>query len=35
MIRKYVLPLLAHLDQTGMTRRRGDYRIAGPRLPPA
>jgi selenocysteine-specific elongation factor len=31
--RKYVLPLLAHLDQTGMTRRRGDFRIAGPRLP--
>jgi selenocysteine-specific elongation factor len=33
--RKYVLPLLAHLDQTGMTRRRGDLRIAGPRLPAA
>jgi selenocysteine-specific elongation factor len=30
--RKYVLPLLAHLDATGMTRRRGDVRIAGPRL---
>jgi selenocysteine-specific elongation factor len=30
--RKYVLPLLAHLDATGMTRRRGDLRIAGPRL---
>ena len=33
--RSDVLPLLAHLDQTGMTRRRGDYRIAGPRLPAA
>ena len=31
--RKYVLPLLAHLDATGVTRRRGDVRIAGPRLP--
>jgi selenocysteine-specific elongation factor len=31
--RKHVLPLLAELDATGMTRRRGDVRIAGPRLP--
>lgn len=31
--RKFALPLLAHLDGTGRTRRRGDYRIAGPRLP--
>jgi selenocysteine-specific elongation factor len=31
--RKHALPLLAHLDATGMTRRRGDVRIAGPRLP--
>jgi selenocysteine-specific elongation factor len=31
--RKYVLPLLAHLDRTGVTRRRGDLRIGGPRLP--
>ena len=31
--RKYVVPLLAHLDATGRTRRRGDLRIAGPRLP--
>jgi selenocysteine-specific elongation factor len=31
--RKYVLPLLGHLDATGMTRRRGDVRVAGPRLP--
>lgn len=31
--RKYMLPLLAHLDATGVTRRRGDLRIAGPRLP--
>ncbi|MEZ5407634.1 MAG: selenocysteine-specific translation elongation factor [Acidimicrobiales bacterium] len=33
--RKFVLPLLAHLDRTGVTRRRGDFRIAGPRMPPA
>ncbi|MGH9152978.1 MAG: SelB C-terminal domain-containing protein, partial [Acidimicrobiales bacterium] len=32
--RKYMLPLLAHLDATGVTRRRGDLRVAGPRLPP-
>ena len=32
--RKFMLPLLAHLDGKGMTRRRGDLRIAGPRLPP-
>lgn len=32
--RKYLLPLLGHLDATGVTRRRGDVRIAGPRLPP-
>ena len=31
--RKYVLPLLAHLDGTGVTRRREDVRIAGPRMP--
>jgi selenocysteine-specific elongation factor len=31
--RKYVLPLLAHLDRTGVTRRREDVRIGGPRLP--
>jgi selenocysteine-specific elongation factor len=31
--RKHVLPLLAHLDATGVTRRRGDVRVAGPRLP--
>jgi selenocysteine-specific elongation factor len=31
--RKYLLPLLAQLDATGVTRRRGDLRIAGPRLP--
>lgn len=29
--RRYVLPLLKHLDATGVTRRRGDVRIAGPR----
>jgi len=31
--RHYVLPLLAYLDATGVTRRRGDLRIGGPRLP--
>ena len=30
--RKYALPLLAWLDGQGATRRRGDVRIAGPRL---
>ena len=30
--RKYALPLLAWLDGNGATRRRGDVRIAGPRL---
>ena len=33
--RKFALPLLAHLDGTGVTRRRDDVRIAGPRMPPA
>jgi selenocysteine-specific elongation factor len=28
--RKYVLPLLAWLDRTGVTRRHGDDRVAGP-----
>jgi selenocysteine-specific elongation factor len=31
--RKFVLPLLAELDGRGITRRRDDLRIAGPRLP--
>ncbi len=31
--RKYVLPLVAELDARGVTRRREDVRIAGPRLP--
>jgi selenocysteine-specific elongation factor len=31
--RKHVLPLLAVLDATGVTRRRGDVRVGGPRLP--
>jgi selenocysteine-specific elongation factor len=31
--RKYVLPLLNELDGRGVTRRRGDLRIGGPRLP--
>ncbi|MDQ3353835.1 MAG: selenocysteine-specific translation elongation factor [Actinomycetota bacterium] len=30
--RKFLLPLLALLDGRGITRRRGDVRIAGPRL---
>lgn len=30
--RRFTLPLLAHLDATGITRRRGDHRLAGPRL---
>lgn len=33
--RRFVLALLTHLDATGVTRRRGDVRIGGPRLPPA
>jgi len=32
--RKHALPLLNHFDTTGVTRRRGDIRIGGPRLPP-
>jgi selenocysteine-specific elongation factor len=31
--RKYLLPLLGILDATGVTRRRDDLRIGGPRLP--
>jgi selenocysteine-specific elongation factor len=31
--RKHAVPLLTRLDETGVTRRRGDQRIAGPRLP--
>ncbi len=31
--RKHALPLLAHFDTSGVTRRRGDVRIGGPRLP--
>ena len=30
--RKHTLPLLSRLDATGVLRRRGDMRIAGPRL---
>ena len=30
--RKYILPLLALLDNKGITRRQGDLRTAGPRL---
>ncbi len=33
--RKFVLPLVAELDARGITRRRNDVRIAGPRLPDA
>jgi selenocysteine-specific elongation factor len=32
--RKYVIALLARLDATAKTRRRGELRIAGPRLRP-
>jgi selenocysteine-specific elongation factor len=31
--RKYALPLAAELDARAITRRRGDLRVAGPRLP--
>ncbi len=31
--RKHAMPLLSRLDATGMTRRRENLRIAGPRLP--
>jgi selenocysteine-specific elongation factor len=31
--RKYAMPLLAELDARGVTRRRGDVRIGGPKLP--
>ncbi len=31
--RKYALPLVGELDARGITRRRGDVRIGGPRLP--
>jgi selenocysteine-specific elongation factor len=31
--RKHAIPLLNILDAAGVTRRRGDLRIAGPRLP--
>jgi selenocysteine-specific elongation factor len=30
--RKFVVPLLERFDREGFTRRRGDVRIAGPRL---
>ena len=33
--RRFVVPLLAELDARGITRRRGDLRVAGPRLAPA
>ncbi len=31
--RKHALPLVSELDARGITRRRGDFRVAGPRLP--
>ncbi len=31
--RKFALPLVSELDAQGVTRRRDDVRIAGPRLP--
>ena len=33
--RKFAIPLVTHLDNQGVTRRRDDLRIAGPRLPSA
>jgi len=33
--RKYVLPIVNHMDAEGVTRRRGDVRIPGPRARPA
>ena len=33
--RKFALPLVAELDARGITRRRDDLRISGPRLPDA
>ncbi|MHB1487934.1 MAG: selenocysteine-specific translation elongation factor [Acidimicrobiales bacterium] len=33
--RKFMLALLAYFDSQGITRRRGDLRIGGPRLPKA
>jgi selenocysteine-specific elongation factor len=30
--RKYAIPLIEALDARGVTRRRGDVRIAGPRI---
>ena len=33
--RKYALPLVNELDARGITRRRGDLRVAGPLLPSA
>ena len=33
--RKHAVPLATELDARGVTRRRGDLRIAGPRLPSA
>ena len=33
--RRHVLPLLAHLDSAGVTRRQGDLRVAGPNMPAA
>jgi selenocysteine-specific elongation factor len=29
--RKYAVPLLEYLDQTGFTRRQGDVRVLGPK----
>jgi selenocysteine-specific elongation factor len=30
--RKYAVPILEHLDRTGLTRREGDDRVPGPRI---
>ena len=31
--RKFLVPLLEHFDRTGLTRREGDRRVAGPQCP--
>ena len=31
--RKFAMPILTYLDATGVTRRRGEFRIGGPKLP--
>lgn len=33
--RKYSIPILEHLDRTGLTRRQGDVRLPGPKISPS